>query len=139
MGKRILVVEDDPDMRLLTTSILKSRGFDVTAVETGCEAMAALKQGLFDLAVLDVLLPDTNGLALCDQIKKQNFMIFMPVILLTSVTDEAIIRQSFKMGADEYLQKPPAPVDFIGRVQVLLQKAGQSATAPRQAKATGFA
>lgn len=122
MSKRILVVEDDPEMRLLTTAILERRGFDVKAVETGCEALAEMRQSLFDLVVLDVLLPDANGISLCEQIKKQNFMVFMPVILLTSVTDESVKRQGFRMGADEYMNKPPSPIELVGRVQELLSE-----------------
>jgi DNA-binding response OmpR family regulator len=123
MGKRILVIEDDPEMRLLTTSILARRGYQTVSVETGCQALAEMRRALFDLVVLDLLLPDTNGLTLCEEIKRQNFMAYIPVILLTSVTAEGVVRQGFKVGADEYMVKPPSPIDLVNRVQDLLSQA----------------
>lgn len=125
--KKILVVEDDAEMRFLVTSILNHRGFDVTAVETGTEAMSRMRQAFFDLVVLDVLLPDRDGLSLCDQIKRQSAMADLPVVFLSSVTSEPVVQQGLKLGAADFFVKPPSPVEFVGRIHELLARASAAA------------
>ncbi len=125
MKKRLLLVEDDPEMRTYVAALLEQRGFEVKAVETGREALVAMRQAFFDLVVLDVLLPDTNGLDLSLQLKQSQPQAFLPILLLSSVADEAVIRRALETGADAYLAKPPAPVELVGRAMELLTEADQ--------------
>jgi DNA-binding response OmpR family regulator len=131
MAKRILVVDDDADMRYFVGLVLKGRGYEVTDVETGCEALAAMKSGLYDLVLLDILLPDSNGLDLCQKIKQMNFMVYTPVILLSSVSDKSVISSGLERGADAFMQKPPSPIELLGRMVELLDAADKhNAPAP---------
>jgi DNA-binding response OmpR family regulator len=122
MNKKILVIDDDPDMRLYISGILQSRGYDIKTVETGCEALAAMRNEFFDLVVMDILLPDTNGLDLCLKVKDLNLG-NMPVILVSSITDKNIVDHGLKQGADAYIAKPPSPVELVGQAVGLLEQA----------------
>ncbi|HRY30215.1 MAG TPA: response regulator transcription factor [Elusimicrobiota bacterium] len=122
--KKILVIDDDADMRLYVSSILQAQGFEVKSVETGCEAMSAMRNEFFDLVVMDILLPDTNGLDLCKKVKEFNVS-SMPVILLSSVTDDAVIRSGLEeKKADAFMAKPPSPLELVRRALGLLNGAG---------------
>jgi DNA-binding response OmpR family regulator len=122
--KKILVVDDDAEMKLYVSSILSARGYEVRSVETGCEALAAMRNEFFDLVILDVLLPDTNGLDLCMKMKDFSPDGHLPVILLSSITDQTVIEHGLKNGADAFMNKPPSPVELVGRTVGLLAAAG---------------
>lgn len=122
MTKKILIIDDDADMRLYISSILEARGYTIKTVETGCEALAAMRAEFFDLVVMDILLPDTNGLDLCLKVKDLNLG-QMPVILVSSVTDKNIVEHGLRTGADAYIAKPPSPVELVGQAVGLLEQA----------------
>ena len=123
MPPRILVVEDDPEMKILTEAILLQNGFVVKSVETACEARSAMRQSFFDLVIMDLLLPDGNGLDLCVELKTKNFMSYLPILLVSSVDDKPVIRQSVKIGADGFLIKPLEARTLLTKVQEILKSA----------------
>ncbi len=129
MPKRILVVDDDTDMQFFLRTVLEQQGFQVTTAETCCEAMAHMRSGLFDCVLLDVLLPDGNGLDVCQKIRQLKFQVYMPVVLLSSVTDPNIVNTGLQRGADAYMEKPPSPTDLPAQLTGLIDKARTQAAA----------
>jgi DNA-binding response OmpR family regulator len=121
MANHILVVDDDHDVRNYLTLVLESKGYQVSAVETGQEALVKIKSARIDLVVLDVLLPDGTGLDFCRQIKELNPALQVPVVMLSSIGDETIVQHAVRRGADEYMTKPPVPELFLKRIASLLE------------------
>lgn len=117
--KAILVAEDDDNIRNLLTSYLSVSGFKITSVATGSAAMAALDRTKFDMAVLDIMMPDVNGLDICQTIS-ENYT--MPVLLLTALGEERDRIRGFDMGADDYLVKPFSPRELVARVKAILRR-----------------
>lgn len=104
-GRTVLVVDDDPDMLLLCRLQLSSHAFDVVTAETGAEAVTAIGEYEPDVVVMDYTLPDTDGPALVETIRRQ-FSTEMPVVMLTartSVEDEAA---AWVAGVFDYVVKP---------------------------------
>lgn len=105
MDKKILIIEDDDLIRQLYADQLKAAGFQVSDYVTGKTGLEALKQQKYDLVLLDIMLPDTNGLEILRQIKQDDELKSIPVVLLTNLGQDSIIKEGFKLGADAYLVK----------------------------------
>jgi len=136
MPQRILVIEDEPAIADTLTYALTTEGFEAYWCATGGAALAALAQSAFDLALLDVGLPDINGFDLFREIsRRQN----LPVIFLTARSGEIDRVVGLELGADDYISKPFSPREVCARVRTVLRRAGQpvSATAPSAAMALG--
>jgi DNA-binding response OmpR family regulator len=116
---RILVVDDAVEIRLLARAALERRGFDVAEAEDGEAALALVWAGNVDLMVLDVNLPRMSGLAVLSRLRQDTGV---PVILLTSVKEEADRVLGLEMGADDYVVKPFSPVELAARVASVLRR-----------------
>ena len=117
--KRIFFVEDDREIAKNLTRLLSSEGFIVTHASTMQEAVGLLDATQYNLALVDISLPDGNGFAVCTEIKQvQN----IPVIFLTASGDEASVVTGLNMGADDYVIKPFRPRELIARIQNALRK-----------------
>lgn len=124
--KRIFLVEDDKVIAKNLMLLLQSEGFTVTHVSTQEEALTTLAGNKFDLALIDISLPDGNGFTICNEIKEtQN----NPVIFLTASGDEASVVTGLNMGADDYITKPFRPRELIARINTALRKSGHSPSA----------
>ena len=121
--KRLLLVEDDPAIAKNLTLLLRSEGFDLIHADTREEAVAVLDQHAFDLALIDISLPDGNGFSVCTQIRETQPI---PIIFLTASGDEASVVTGLNMGADDYVIKPFRPRELIARIQTALRKSGRS-------------
>lgn len=119
--KRIFLVEDDKVIAKNLILLLRSEGFAVTHASTRGEALAALAGSKFDLALVDISLPDGNGFTLCTEIKETGNI---PVIFLTASGDEASVVTGLNMGADDYITKPFRPRELIARIRTALRKSG---------------
>ena len=117
--KKIFLVEDDKTISRNLTLLLKSEGFAVTHASTQAEAAALLAEGRFDLALVDISLPDGNGFAVCTEIRQTQKI---PVIFLTASGDEASVVTGLNMGADDYITKPFRPRELIARIGAALRK-----------------
>lgn len=117
--KRIFLVEDDPAIAKNLMLLLRAEGFAVTHASTREKALAALAKNQFDLALIDISLPDGNGFAVCTEIKAIRDM---PVIFLTASDDEASVVTGLNMGADDYITKPFRPRELIARIGAALRK-----------------
>lgn len=124
--KRIFLVEDDQAISKNLTLLLRAEGFTVTHAPTRGDALAALAGNKFDLALVDISLPDGNGFTVCTAIKASQDI---PVIFLTASGDEASVVTGLNMGADDYITKPFRPRELIARIGTALRKSGRSPSA----------
>ncbi len=103
--KKILLVEDEESIRDLYTRQLTNDGFQVKTAFSGKAGLDALKAEAFDVLLLDIMLPDMNGLQLLREIKTENLHPDMKVVMLTNLGQEDLIKQAFSMGTQSYLIK----------------------------------
>lgn len=113
MEKKILLIEDDELIRQMYASELTKANFKVTEAATGDEGLKALQQNQYDLLLLDIMLPGTNGLEILKQIKQNPQTKNLKVVLLTNLGQEAVIKQGFELGAIGYLIKAAYNPDQI--------------------------
>lgn len=111
--KKILLVEDEDFIRDLYVRQLTKGGLQVQAVADGQSALNILKQGVFDLLLLDIMLPGMNGLQVLREFKTQNPNSKMITILLTNLGQEAVIKEGFELGAQAYLIKASYTPDQV--------------------------
>lgn len=129
--KKILLVEDEEMIRELYARQLSRAGFWVKAVETGEEGLEALKQGAFDLLLLDIMLPGINGLQMFREFKIQNPKSSMILILLTNLGQESVIKEGFELGAQSYLIKTSyTPDQVVQEVKNALEGKSPSSLPP---------
>jgi two-component system OmpR family response regulator len=128
-----LLVEDDAEIRELLDGYLKGYGMGVTAVGTAKGMREALKVGNFDVMLLDLMLPDGNGLDLCRQVRTTSNL---PIIMLTAQGDPVSRVIGLEIGADDYLGKPFEPRELVARIHAVLRRVGgQSVTTGKAADA----
>lgn len=113
MKKRILVVDDD-SMNLARTKIILGKNYDVLLADSGIDALAKLKDEAVDMVLLDIDMPEMNGIETFERMKK--FAAEIPVIFLTASGLEEDVRSAIKMGAANYLKKPYRPQELMKRV-----------------------
>lgn len=121
---KILLVEDDNSITLSLTEFLTNEGFKIIAAGTYNEALKIAGKETFDLALLDVSLPDGNGMFLCSRIKEYK----IPVIFLTASGSENNVVQGFDMGADDYIAKPFRPRELLSRIKNILRRYGKNSS-----------
>ena len=117
---RILVADDDVDIRELVEFKLSTLGHDVVAVGDGAAAVEACRSERPDLAVLDVMMPGVSGLEAIRAIRAIPELADLPVILLTARAQESDVETGFDSGADDYVTKPFSPRELAERVEALL-------------------
>lgn len=127
MAKRILVVDDDPDLVEAISMILKSKHYEVIVAYGGVEGLEKTKTEKPDLIVLDVMMPDKDGYTVCKELKADPVLCEIPVLLLTAVVSHiSTTRFSHQMGmeteADDYMDKPVEPVELVKRVEALFSR-----------------
>lgn len=127
MPKKILIVDDDPDFVEAVTMILRPKKFEVIAAYNGKEGLEKVKAERPDLIVLDVMMPEKDGYAVCKELKSDPEWNRIPVLLLTGVVSHIpTTRYTQEMGmeteADDYLEKPVEPQVLVKRIEVLLSR-----------------
>jgi DNA-binding response OmpR family regulator len=115
--ERVLVVEDSELIRSLLTILLGRRGYDVVAVSRGQAALDAAPGGAFDVVLLDVGLPDVNGLEVCRRLRSRPATAGLPIILLTGRDQPGDIRDGLAAGADDFLTKPFEEAELMARLR----------------------
>jgi two-component system cell cycle response regulator len=115
MARRVLVVEVNEPFRVLISVMLRLRGYEVLAVETGLEALAAARSGT-DIVLLDVGLPGLNGLEVCRRLRSDPATAALPVVLLTGRAEPGDIRDGLRAGADDVLIKPLEEAELLLRL-----------------------
>jgi len=127
MAKKILIVDDDPDLVEAVTMILESKKYRVAAAYGGIEGLQKAKAENPDLIVLDVMMPDKDGYVVCKELKADPSLRKIPVLLLTAVVSKIpTTRYTQQMGleteADDYIDKPVEPDVLVKRIETLLSK-----------------
>ncbi len=125
---KILIVDDDPDLVEAVTMILESKDYDVIAAYGGVEGLEKAKTEDPDLIVLDVMMPDKDGYAVCKELKADPQYSKIPILLLTAVVSKiSTTRYTQQMGleteADDYIDKPVEPAELVKRIEILLGRA----------------
>ena len=121
--KRIFLVEDDKTIARNLALLLRSEGFKVIHAGSQKEAVSMFDNTSFDLALVDISLPDGNGFAVCTEIRQTQDV---PVIFLTASADEASVVTGLNLGAEDYITKPFRSRELIARIGVALRKSGRS-------------
>jgi DNA-binding response OmpR family regulator len=116
----VLVADDDEDILLLVTTRLRRDGFDIISARSGDEALARVRERRPALAVLDIGMPGLDGVQVLEQIRADDDLREMLVVLLTAKAQESDVRRGFEAGADAYVKKPFSPADLSARVRELL-------------------
>ena len=127
MPKKILIVDDDPDLVEAVSMILESKNYDVAAAYGGVEGLEKAKTEKPDLIVLDVMMPDKDGYAVCKAMKADPNLSKIPVLLLTAVvskipTTHYTQQMGLETEADDYIDKPVEPAELVKRIEALLSK-----------------
>jgi two-component system, OmpR family, response regulator len=116
----LLVVEDEDPIRELVSTALRFKGFEVTAVASGREALAETRNGAFDLLVLDVNLPDLDGFEITRKLRGDGYNV--PVVFLTARDDPSDLRAGFTGGGDDYITKPFSLEELVLRIEAVLRR-----------------
>ena len=128
MAYKVLLIEDEDFIRDLYKRQFEKAGFVIEAIANGKDGLAAAGQNKYDLLLLDIMLPDLNGIEILRQIKQNPATKAMPVVLLTNLGQDEIIKEGFKLGAEGYLIKASFTPDQI--VQEATNILNQQAAAP---------
>lgn len=121
--KRILIIDDQPELCSLLTEYLSQQGYYCASAWTAGQALQLLGQGSFDLILLDIMLPDLDGISLCRQIRKQ---CATPIIIISAKGEEEDRILGLDTGADDYLSKPFSVKELGARVRALLRRMGST-------------
>ena len=119
---RILIVEDEAAIRIGLVDVFVFHGYKVDWAEHGEEGLRKSLTGLYDMILLDVMLPGMNGFDICQRIRQQDRR--QPVIMLTAKTSDEDIVQGLTLGADDYVAKPFSVTQLVLRVHAVLRRAG---------------
>ncbi len=131
MNELIAVVEDEEDIRAVVCAALKRDRFRVREFADGKGFLGSLRTDRPDLVVLDLMLPDTDGFAICRSIRGDAALSKTPVIMLTARAEEADRVLGLELGADDYVVKPFSPKELVARVKAVLRRATPEPGQPR--------
>ena len=120
--KRVLIIEDDKDIVELVRYNLANEGFQVNAAFDGSSGLNSLKKSPPDLLLLDLMLPKLSGLDICREVRRDDSLNRLPILMLTARGEEADRVVGLEMGADDYVTKPFSPRELVLRVNAILRR-----------------
>ncbi|MBU1076657.1 MAG: response regulator transcription factor [Spirochaetes bacterium] len=120
MKKLILIVDDDPMITNTYKRILNKEGFEIKVITTGVSALSEAKKRIFDLILLDIGLPDINGIEVCSKFRQDIDNKYTPIIIITGYDDPQEVVIAMKSGADDYITKPIDKSILIEKINALL-------------------
>ncbi len=129
MAERILMIDDDNRLAGMVQDYLAGAGFRVTVAGTGRDGEALLKRETFDAVILDLMLPDADGLDLCRRLRATSDV---PILMLTARGEPMDKVVGLEIGADDYLAKPFEPRELQARLRAILRRKGSGGTAPSE-------
>ena len=124
MTPRILIADDDDDLRLLLRLMLSREGFEVIEAANGTEALARAYDSHPTLVLLDVMMPDIDGFEVCRQLRSDERTQRLPIVFVSALDDITQRNEMLKLGADDCLRKPIGPRDLIARVRGVMERRG---------------
>src|SRR6266487_1398577 len=123
MSSRVLIVEDEPDIRELVVHHLEREGYQVSVAASGEEALRQVQASPPDLVLLDLMMPAMNGLEVCRRLRQDPVTASLPIVMLTAKGDEIDRVLGLEIGADDYVVKPFSPKELLARVRAVLRRA----------------
>lgn len=121
-GEKILVIEDEHDIRELIAYNLESEGYEIIKAAAGNEGIDKAKRRLPDLILLDIMLPDIDGLEVCRKLKREETTRDIPIIMLTAKSEDSDVISGLELGAEDYITKPFSPRVLIARLRAVLRR-----------------
>ena len=118
--KKILVVDDEPNVVRTLTFVLKKEGYDVSSAVNGEEAIAKVRESKPNLMFLDVMMPKKDGYEVCRELKSDLSLRDIHIVMLSAKGQEADKEKALSLGANEFMSKPFSPIGVVGRVKELL-------------------
>lgn len=129
MNKKILIVEDDANILQLETDYLEANSFDVVGVNNGREGLSLALSGGFNLLLLDIMLPEVDGLEICKKVRESSNV---PILLVSAKRDDIDKINGLGFGADDYIVKPFSPSELVARVVAHINRYERLTTAPKE-------
>jgi len=120
MAQKVLVVDDDPYILMSLEFLMKKSGFQVLVARNGTEALDLIAKELPALILLDIMMPDVDGYAICEKVKSTESWKHIKVIFLSAKTREADIQKGYDLGASLYVSKPFSTKDLVRSVKEIL-------------------
>jgi len=136
---RILVIDDEKDLIELVCYNLEKEGFMVTGAQDGEQGLAAARQELPDVVIIDYMLPGIDGLEVCRSLRSDNRTASIPLIMLTAKSAESDRILGLELGADDYVTKPFSPRELAARIKALIRRASLPQTPPEIIRFGGLA
>lgn len=130
MKEKILIVDDEKDIVKMLDYNLKKEGFRTISCYNGEEALSLVAREHPDLIILDLMLPEVDGLEVCKALKKDSSTSAIPIIMLTAKTQEADKILGLELGADDYITKPFSPRELVARIKAVLRRISEKARLP---------
>lgn len=121
MGKKILIVDDEPNIVLSLEFLMQQGGYEIEVARDGKEALAKLNSFQPDLVLLDVMLPYLDGFEICQEIREKKSLVHIKIIMLTAKGREVDITKGIALGADAYITKPFATRELVEKVHEMLE------------------
>src|SRR6476660_689787 len=135
--KKILIVEDEPDIAQLVKLYLEKEGFHTTVANSGVDALKLMKAERPDLLILDLMLPEIDGIEVCKKIRTVPDTALLPIIMLTAKAEESDTIIGLELGADDYVTKPFSPKALVARVKALFRRLERTAAHKQSSYAYG--
>ncbi len=130
MNESLLIIDDEEGLIKMLKRVLEKEGLErIYAATTGSDALHILKEHQIDLILLDVMLPDTSGFDLCQQIRELSFV---PILFVTARTTDMDKLTGFSMGGDDYITKPFNPLEVVARIKAILHRQRRIMPKPSQ-------
>ena len=120
--ERVLIVDDDPDIQRLVSYNLSQAGFQVLSASTGRTALDSVQKQPPDLIILDIMMPDVDGMEVCRTLRQRENSRRIPIIMLTARSEEIDRVVGFELGADDYVMKPFSPRELVLRVKSIFRR-----------------
>jgi DNA-binding response OmpR family regulator len=126
MPKKILLIDDEPEIVEISRDYFKSAGYDVVTANNGLSGLQTARREKPDLIVLDLMMPEMDGLDFCRTIRRESDV---PIIMLTARVEETDKLIGLEIGADDYITKPFSPRELVARAKVVLRRVGGDSNA----------
>lgn len=120
MRKRVLIVDDEPNIVISVEFLMKREGFDVAVARDGEAGLTAIREQRPDLVVLDVMMPKRNGFEVCEAVRTDPDLASVRILMLTAKGRHAEVEKGLKLGADAYMPKPFSTRELVAKIKALL-------------------
>ncbi|MFH1283539.1 MAG: response regulator transcription factor [bacterium] len=120
--KKVLVIDDEPDILRIVKDVLESEGFQTSSAKNAASAFKRIKEFMPDIIILDLKLPGMDGLEICKKLKSDQTYSQVPIIILSTKSEESDKVVGLELGADDYMSKPFSSAELIARVKAVLRR-----------------